>query len=334
MTDLAQDADQHRAYAETVATPLQEHPMLDINHILVVLDRNQVTQPAFERGLWLATSLDADMTLVSSTYDQYGSDDSYLDDATRDGIRDAIMVSGQRWLDTYVSQAEEQGISATAEIRWQRRLTDAVVAVSQASSFDLVIRSTHHHSLLERLFSHQDWSLVKQCEAPVMLVKHATPWRHNRVLACIDATSTDEGHQRLNDNILSYAEHLADHFTTDLHLINTYPLMAMTLALVPEITPPSDLQAIVEEQHRDACQSIAQKYNIADDHLHILEGEPEGKIPECAHDLEADLVVIGCAGRSGLSGVLIGNTAESLIETLESDVLILKPQDGVNPEVT
>jgi nucleotide-binding universal stress UspA family protein len=31
--------------------------------------------------------------------------------------------------------------------------------------------------------------------------------------------------------------------------------------------------------------------------------------------------------RSGLSGVLIGNTAEAVLDALESDVLVLKPQE-------
>jgi nucleotide-binding universal stress UspA family protein len=31
--------------------------------------------------------------------------------------------------------------------------------------------------------------------------------------------------------------------------------------------------------------------------------------------------------RSGLSGALIGNTAEAVLDTLESDVLVLKPQE-------
>ncbi len=37
--------------------------------------------------------------------------------------------------------------------------------------------------------------------------------------------------------------------------------------------------------------------------------------------------MIGTVARTGLSGALIGNTAEVVLDTLESDVLVLKPDD-------
>ncbi|MOA43680.1 Universal stress protein E [compost metagenome] len=37
--------------------------------------------------------------------------------------------------------------------------------------------------------------------------------------------------------------------------------------------------------------------------------------------------MIGSVARTGLSGALIGNTAEVVLDVLESDVLVLKPDD-------
>src|SRR5690554_7188245 len=79
-----------------------------------------------------------------------------------------------------------------------------------------------------------------------MLIKSSEPWKHNRILASIDATSTDEGHQLINDNILSYAEQLTDHFDTDLHLVNAYPLVNVAFAMVPEVTAPDHLHKYVQ----------------------------------------------------------------------------------------
>ena len=45
--------------------------MLDINHILVVLDSEHPEQIALDRALWLARSLEADLTLLTSTYEAY-----------------------------------------------------------------------------------------------------------------------------------------------------------------------------------------------------------------------------------------------------------------------
>ncbi|MNV85864.1 Universal stress protein E [compost metagenome] len=46
-----------------------------------------------------------------------------------------------------------------------------------------------------------------------------------------------------------------------------------------------------------------------------------------ALQLDAVVTVIGSVARTGLSGALIGNTAEVVLDVLESDVLVLKPDD-------
>ena len=37
--------------------------------------------------------------------------------------------------------------------------------------------------------------------------------------------------------------------------------------------------------------------------------------------------MIGTVARTGLAGALMGNTAEVVLDSLESDVLVLKPED-------
>ncbi|MDT4855639.1 Universal stress protein E [compost metagenome] len=60
--------------------------------------------------------------------------------------------------------------------------------------------------------------------------------------------------------------------------------------------------------------------------MHIEEGPADVLIPHVAHQLGAAVTVIGTVARSGISGALIGNTAEVVLDTLESDVLVLKPE--------
>ena len=167
----------------------------------------------------------------------------------------------------------------------------------------------------------------------MLLVKGAQAWQHNRILACIDATSPDDGHQLINDNILTFAEQLSDHFDTDLHLVNAYPMVNVAFAMVPEVTAPDDLHSYIEQQHRDACAKWARKYNVNPEQMHVQEGDPENVVSEMAKSLEADLVVIGSVGRTGISSVLIGNTAELLMDKVACDVLVIKPEQGVGTSI-
>ena len=52
-------------------------------------------------------------------------------------------------------------------------------------------------------------------------------------------------------------------------------------------------------------------------------------IPRIAKKLNAVVTVMGTVARTGFSGALIGNTAEVVIDKLESDILVLKPQDMI-----
>jgi nucleotide-binding universal stress UspA family protein len=45
--------------------------------------------------------------------------------------------------------------------------------------------------------------------------------------------------------------------------------------------------------------------------------------------LDAAVTVIGTVARTGFSGALIGNTAEVVLDALESDVLVLKPDEVI-----
>lgn len=303
--------------------------MLDINHILVVLDSDHPEQIALDKALWLAGILSADVTLLTSVYEPYASENSSLNEETRTQIRQARTEASHRWVDSFLPEVETRGLKGHTEVHWQKHLHDAVMESLRNTNFDLVIKGTHPHGIMDRIFTHTDWNLMRHCPAPVMLVKTPTPWKHNRVLASVDATSPDQGHILINDNILQFAEHMADHFATDLHLVNAYPQVAIAFAMVPEVTAPDDIQKYISEQHEEACELLARKFNINPDHVHIAEGETLDVVSGVTKKIEADVLVVGSVGRSGIAGVLIGNTAEQLLDKVPCDVLVIKPQDGV-----
>jgi universal stress protein E len=58
---------------------------------------------------------------------------------------------------------------------------------------------------------------------------------------------------------------------------------------------------------------------------HLEEGHPALVLPALARRLHADMVVMGAVSRSGWQRLLIGNTAEQIIDDLKCDLLIVKP---------
>jgi universal stress protein E len=60
---------------------------------------------------------------------------------------------------------------------------------------------------------------------------------------------------------------------------------------------------------------------------HLSWGTPWREINRLVQEVHAELLVIGSIGRSGISGMLLGNTAERLLGSCSSSVLTLKPAD-------
>ena len=91
--------------------------------------------------------------------------------------------------------------------------------------------------------------------------------------------------------------------------------------------PTFQLKETIEARYREQCKAFQAEYEISDERLHIAEGPADVLIPQVAHRLNAGVTVIGTVARTGISGALIGNTAEVILDSLESDILVLKPDD-------
>ena len=79
------------------------------------------------------------------------------------------------------------------------------------------------------------------------------------------------------------------------------------------------------DAHRDAVQQLADRHGVGADHIHVESGDARALIPEWAESLGANLVVTGAVSRSRLRHLLIGSTAEAVLDGLTCDVLIIKP---------
>jgi universal stress protein E len=114
-------------------------------------------------------------------------------------------------------------------------------------------------------------------------------------------------------------------------LVNAYPGTPVNIAIeIPEFNP-QEYNQTMKSHHLDAVEKLALEYQLAAAQTHVLEGMPEDVIPKIAQQLDAEMVVIGTIGRTGLSAAIIGNTAEHVIDRLDCDILAVKPAGFVCP---
>ena len=63
----------------------------------------------------------------------------------------------------------------------------------------------------------------------------------------------------------------------------------------------------------------------------LVKGDPRTSIPAKIQELEADMLILGSAAREGFDQLLIGNTAEALLGSVECSVLVVKPEGPESP---
>ncbi|MHC8306061.1 universal stress protein [Pseudomonas sp. PB3P13] len=215
----------------------------------------------------------------------------------------------------------EDGYSVTTEQAWNESLHETIVDVQQAEGCGLVVKQHFPDSSLKKaLLTPADWKLLRYCPAPVLLVKTSRPWTGGVILAAIDVGNTDGEHRTLHATIVDHGYDIASLAKAHLHVISAHPSPMLSAS-----DPTLQLSETIEARYREQCKAFQAEFDIDNDHLHIAEGPADVLIPFTAHKLGAAVTVIGTVARSGLSGALIGNTAEVVLDTLESDVLVLKP---------
>jgi nucleotide-binding universal stress UspA family protein len=70
---------------------------------------------------------------------------------------------------------------------------------------------------------------------------------------------------------------------------------------------------------------------LPDSHVHLGWGEPADQLPAFASSASAGIVVMGAVSRSRLRRAFIGHTAGHVLDSLDCDVLIVKPAGFRSP---
>jgi len=156
----------------------------------------------------------------------------------------------------------------------------------------------------------------------VLITKTNRPWTEGTILAAVDVGNSSGVHRRLHASLISNAFEVASIAKATLHVFSAHPSPMLSAS-----DPTFQLRETIEARYRQQCASFVKEFELDEEQMHIKEGPADVLIPEMARELDAVVTVIGTVARTGLSGALIGNTAEVVLDAVETDVLVLKPDD-------
>lgn len=305
-------------------------------NILVVIDPTTENQKALKRAIDLAVSINAsggkvNVTAFLSIFDFSYEMTTILSSDDRDGMRQSVIKDKELWLAGIINDLNPS-IQITNQVVWHNRPFEAIIERVIEDKYDLVMKGTHQHDKLKSVvFTPTDWHILRKCPCPVLLVKEHEWPNNGNILAAVNVGSDEPEHLSLNLKITQEAKQLAHLLKGNVHLVNSFPGTPVNIAIeIPEFNS-TEYNDTMLKHHEQAMIAHANNFDISVAHTHVVEGLPETVIEQVAEKIDAELVILGTIGRTGISAALIGNTAEHVIDQLDCDVLALKPDGYISP---
>lgn len=130
----------------------------------------------------------------------------------------------------------------------------------------------------------------------------------------------------------------------ELHLVHVYSVPSIPLSYEwgPAdglVSSPRDLEsalkADVARSIEDAAERLRERFPDVEIFTQVHAGRPAEALLAAAEELGADRIVLGTAGRTGLSHLLLGSVAERVVRLAPCPVLVVKgpPREaGGGPE--
>ncbi len=130
---------------------------------------------------------------------------------------------------------------------------------------------------------------------------------------------------------LETAIELATELNAKIHLVHVYQYPSFSLPEA-DLATPIDLSIQEGYVERLESQLAKLKKKYTDDALNIInttlvEGVPYVEIIHTAKEINADLIIVGTHGRTGLSHMLLGSVAERVVRSSTIPVLSVPNKD-------
>ena len=298
-----------------------------IHNILTIVDPTAQRHIAVTKAAVLAEKFQARLDLFIC--DTKAAKNARLAEHLRKSPQAPFEPGLSGMLDSLAAPLRKRGIDVTTEVISADPLHSVLLDRVKRTCADLVVKDTHHHTIAQRTwFTNTDWELIRGCPVPLLLVK-PTQWSPAcRIGAAVDPGHMDDKPRLLDRCILDVASGLSQQLEGELHAIHAYIPAAYIAAAVAEPPLVVDVPAQTLEQERQARMqdvlSLTSDYRIPTTNVHVEAGGAKEVLCRLAREFEIDVMAMGAVSRSTLKRIVIGSTAESVLEHLSCDLMVVK----------
>ncbi len=318
--------------------------MKRFNNILLVADDDCWQDTALQRAVTLAEHNQADLTIIRAL--NFPHDTSLLGDSVYGRLKNSIIDDRQDQLDEIIA-------SGPADVNIRGKVIEGgifpeIIQEVLRSGYDLVMKCAKEAgSLKHRIFGSTDMHLLRKCPCPVWIMKSNEKAKYQRIFAAVDVEqeNNDGKISGLNQLILEMASSLALSEFSEFHIFHAWTAWGANLLDTPRFSfaEKGEMADWVKQQRvadktkmnnlmKTLTQILSQDtMEYLNPQVHIVKGEVHKVIQDLVQEQKADLVVMGTVARTGIPGLIMGNTAESILNNIGCSVLAVKPPGFVTP---
>jgi universal stress protein E len=300
--------------------------MRSIRRILVaVKDPKAKALPAVAKAAQLAKAFGAELELFHSLSSTLYVDAFALTTSLPDLERTTLNDSASQ-LEQLASSLRMDRLKVSVSVQWDYPVYEAVIRRAREIQADLIVAERHPgRHVAPGLLHLTDWELLRLSPMPVLLVKKAGTYEKPVMLAALDPEHAFAKPVGLDAEILTLSSLFTDALHGTQHAVHAYiPIGAMPKASVT-VDTVAQVAAQAEAQAQQRLDRVLLESDIPRTNRHIVPRHPIDAIEDVAREIRSDVVVMGAIARSGLKRLVIGNTAEAVLDALTCDLLIVKP---------
>ncbi|CAM3011687.1 universal stress protein [Legionella worsleiensis] len=205
------------------------------------------------------------------------------------------------------------------------RPSDEVVRYAEEHDCELIVLGAHGaYYINDYVLGTTSGSIIRQSHTPVLLVKKEPDFTYNKILIATDLSESNKDMVRMAFQCFPNATfqllYIVDIYYRQLEA-SRHPDSTLTN------TPHPKMQAIIEklELFLDECDVDKSKFTKK-----VIGGYYADAIIEQANNWNADLLIFGTQGKSGLHYLLMGSVAKRIIYLSSVDMLVFSPRNQVS----
>jgi universal stress protein E len=310
--------------------------MQQFKNSLIVVKGKTRSKALLERGTALAQRNHACLTVIDVV--ELSGDISVLNaPGSPAELQQYLIEQRGQELEQLAAPLRQKGIQVEVKVLSGTPFLEIIREVLRNRHDLVMMLAEGQGGLKERLFGSTTTHLLRKCPCPVWVMKRTQPSRYRRILAAVDPAPFDERRNALNKTIMDLATSLAHLENSELHIIHTWVLVGEAMLKGPRVNmPENEMRQLVREvknEHWRWLNELLRQYALdkLKYQVHLLKGQAGRLIPKLAQAKGIELIVMGTVCRTGVAGLIIGNTAENILRQVDCSVLTVKPEGFVSP---